>query len=174
MKNIFIGFITIATLFSCVEDNCNFLFDMEYPPETFTIRGGLPVILSEVFAFRNIESNIDFYLTENNRTLEEISNIQGLNARITAQTSQVEFGNFVQEVRVELCDVTTGRCDYEAFYLDNIRFDEGNSLRLIPSLPNLKEFLTQEEFYMRLVFIWRNITPATIDCVFEFSFETCN
>ena len=81
---------------------------------------------------------------------------------------------FIREVVVEIFtnDDPTGK---EIYFREQVPFDTGQSVLLIPSLPKVTDILTEDQFSVRVELLFRDIPPsfveARLNMVFRAEFE---
>lgn len=172
MKKSLFLIVVIAILgLNCRKAEGEFLFEMSFPNQDIFIPAGLNTIESYFFPINQIETNIDFFLNNNNVAIEEITAINPRFARITALNGNIDF-DFVEEISIRICDTDEPNCALEIFYLNNIPFGTTDQIDLLPSLANTKRFLEKEDFKIEVVLLrLRDISPFTIDARVDFSFE---
>jgi len=75
----------------------------------------------------------------------------------------------VQEIVIEMFtgDNVTGK---EVFFRDVIPLNTGNDIAIIPSLPEVTEFLLDDQFSIRTEMRLRDISPTFIDARLEMIF----
>ncbi len=150
MKRALYFLFILLLLTQCRKEDGEFLFEMPYP----NIRGDFDLSAGLLFGYvlpiGPLNTNLEELLTAAMTTEEEVSVIQGASATLSSLDG-VEL-DFIEEIRLLLCapgDVSN--CQIEVFYLDNIPFNTGSTLRLQPNITNLKDFLiNQPDFRMEL------------------------
>jgi len=134
----------------------------------FEIPAGLGVFDTHVFELNGIQSNKAAFLTANGVLEEDITEIIPQNAQLSVNFANVEF-LFVREVIVEIFtrDEIRGR---EIFFREEIPQNTGIRINLIPSLPDVKDLILQDEFNIRIEMKLRDISPQFIETRFDFEF----
>ncbi len=170
MKNI-IFLLLLPILFSaCGDDGPG--FDMSYRQD-FEIPAGLNTFDIHGREFSNIPTNKNSFFTANNVTESDVTAITPREARLS-----INFGDedlyFVREVIVE---ILTKELDEEGnprwkeiYFRENVPLNTGQSIQLLPSLPQVTEELTSDEFSVRVEMLFRDITPTFIDARLEMIF----
>lgn len=166
------GIITllVSLLLSCTKDEGEVLFEMVYPNFEVSIPPGLGTLSSHVLNISNIDTNIDFFLNNAGITAEQLNTISPARATLTSLDG-FDF-DIIDEISIRICDPQDINCNLEIFYLDNIPFNIGAELRMQPTLADVKQFLTLEQFRIELVIVQlRDITPILIESELDISFE---
>lgn len=142
-------------------------FTMTYQRD-FEIPAGLGVFDTHVFELNGIPTNKAAFLSTNDAQESDITGIIPRKAELSINFADVDF-IFVQEVIVEIFNRNdlTGK---EIFYRENIPQNTGFRIDLIPSLPEISEFLMEDEFNVRVEMRLRDISPQFIDTRFDFQF----
>ena len=158
-------------LFGCVKDNHIRLFDMVFPDIRFTIPAGLNSFLPRVFEVPVMNTNIDFYLDENNIQEEGLQAIRPFSARLSA-LDNFDY-DFVREISIRVCPVGNNPCTPadEVFYIDNIQRRAGDRVDLLPTLRNAKTMLTEELFKLEVLFLFDTTTPFSVESRLDLTFE---
>jgi len=152
-------------LLNCNKDDVE-LFRMDYR-ENFEIQGGLSAFFQWQFEVNNINTRKSTYLTTHSVGEAEITSINPQSARLTS-VSGIDF-RFIKciSIRIYEDDPTQYR---EIFYRDNIPFNIGSTLDLLPTLINAKIELLEEEFNILVNMEYRDQTPQTIEVVMDLEF----
>lgn len=159
-------FLAIPILFSnCKGEGLG--FTMTYQRD-FEIAAGLGVFDTHVFELNGIPTNKAAFLSTNDAQESDITGIIPRKAELSINFADVDF-IFVQEVIVEIFnrDNLQGK---EIFYRENIPQNTGFRIDLIPSLPEISEFLMDDEFNIRVEMRLRDISPQFIDTRLDFQF----
>lgn len=135
----------------------------------FEIGAGLGVFDVHGFKFENIPTNINTYLRDNSVEMSDIQSITPRRAQLSINFADIEFA-FVREVIVEVYtdEDVIGR---EVFYREQIPTNTGIRLDLVPSLPDVLDYLTQEDFNIRVEMKFRDISPQFIETRIDFEFR---
>lgn len=143
-------------------------FTMNYRAD-FEIGAGLGVFDIHGFRFENIPSNINTYLRDNSLEIGDIQTITPRRGQLSINFADVEFA-FVREVIVEIYtdDDPVGR---EIFYREQIPTNTGIRIDLVPSLPDVIDYVSQEDFNIRVEMRFRDISPQFIETRFDFEFR---
>ena len=134
----------------------------------FEIGAGLGVFDTHVFELNGISSNREIFLANQGVNESDITDIIPLEAELSLNFADVQLA-FIQEVVVEIFnrDDPIGR---EIFFRENVPMNTGIRLNLLPSLPDVREFVLQDEFSIRVEMRLRNITPQFLETRFDFQF----
>ena len=172
MRNVVACLALILLGLGCGKDNRDFIFEMVYPDINFEIPAGLGTFTAHVFEVPEMQSNIDFYLSNNSLDTSEIVAINPVFARIQALDAGVNF-EYIREISLRLCPTGPEPCTAidEVFFIDNFTTLRGDRIDLVPSLRNAKRDLTEQEFKMEVVFVFNYITPYSVACRMDLNFE---
>lgn len=153
MKKLWIGILAIVLAGACTKDRREPLFDMFYPNFELLIPAGQSFTLPFTLARRGINTNIDFYLQENNVDTAVITEIAPISARLTSFDG---FNyDFLNRISIRLCPDTDRPCTEadEVFYIDRLQIDRpGSRIDLLPGLRNVRRDLIREKFRLEVVF----------------------
>ncbi len=165
MKNLLFLILLPILIVACGDKRTG--FDMSYRVD-FEIPAGLNTFDTHVFETYNIPSNKISFLTANSLEEQDITRITPREARLSINFSEEDF-YFVQEVVIEMFtgDNITGK---EVFFRDVIPLNTGNDIAIIPSLPEVTEFLLDDQFSIRTEMRFRDISPTFIDARLEMIF----
>jgi len=163
-KLLFLSLLPIL-LFACGDNFTG--FDMSYRVD-FEIPAGLNTFDTHVFETYNIPTNKTSFLTANSVEEQDITRITPREARLSINFSEEDF-YFVQEIIIEMftVDDQTGK---EVFFREVIPLNTGASIDIIPSLPEVTEFLLSERFSIRTEMRLRDISPTFIEARLEMIF----
>ncbi|MEM1122418.1 MAG: hypothetical protein AAGJ18_18375 [Bacteroidota bacterium] len=142
-------------------------FTMTYQRD-FEIPAGLGVFDTHVFELNGIPTNKAAFLSTNDAQESDITGIIPRRAELSINFADVDFV-FVQEVIVEIFNRNNLR-GKEIFFREDIPLNVGFRLDLVPSLPDISEFLMEDEFNVRVELRLRDISPQFIDTRFDFQF----
>lgn len=153
MKKLYFAALLILLIASCRQDNRERIFEMFYPNFQFTIPAGQSPLLPFPLGIRGVDSNIDFYLSENSTDTALISEIGALTANISSLDG-LDY-DFLNSISVRICEDTDQPCRDadEVFYIDRLQLDRpSDNIRLIPGLRNARRHLIQKEYRLEVVF----------------------
>lgn len=169
-KLLFFLIITLITI-SCSRDNGERVFEMLYPNFQFTLPAGLNATTAWAYELRNVSSNLNSYLRENQTDTSAVAAINPVAARISSLDG-LDY-KFVEEISVRICSNDKSQCTAadEVFYIDDLRGKAGESIKLLPTLRNVKKLLSQERFRLEVVFFLRNTSPYSVESKLDMSFE---
>ncbi len=142
-------------------------FTMTYQQD-FEIQAGLGVFDTHVFLIRDIPTNMAAFLSTNDANENDITAIIPREAELSINFANIDFA-FVREVVVEIYsdDDQRGR---EIFYREDVPLNTGIRIALIPSLPDIQEFLMDDNFNLRVELKLREFSPSFIETRFDFQF----
>jgi hypothetical protein len=149
---------------------------MTYPENRFTVPAGLNTLESHYLFFKDIPTNKAFFFGETEES--EIQEISPASAAIRADQSVNSFA-FAEEIVIRLCEDNLAdinnvlqKCRREIFFRENIPFNTGRQVELLPNGNNLLNTLTGETFNFVLVFRRnRSFTNAPIASNLIMNFE---
>lgn len=155
MKNkILFLFFGILAMMSCKTDDGPGI-DMLYF-EDFSMQAGLNPFVTHFYEFV-LPTQGDFFLGNERENVDRITNSF---ARLT--NNEGAPYDFVEAITLNVIDRNTGAI-YEAAFREEIPFDTGSTLNLIPSLTDFKELLSGNEFDLQLRIRLRASPPFSID-----------
>ncbi|RMF03550.1 MAG: hypothetical protein D6772_02005 [Bacteroidetes bacterium] len=171
MRQLVLLWFSVLILWGCQDDAGEPLFDLIYPPESFEISAGRNPIVSDGFAFPNLQTRFTSYLNDNNRSVDEITQILPQSARLISNDGQ-DF-SFLDQVSVRICPNTGEQCDQadEVFYSTDLYRRRWETIQLDPGLRNVKDLLSGEEYRLEVVLTYGEITPYSMSCRLEYSFR---
>lgn len=159
-------FLTLPILFSaCKGDGLGFTMTYE---QDFEIQAGLGVFDTHVFLLEDIPTNMAAFLSTNDANESDITAIIPREAELSINFANIDFA-FVREVVVEIYsdENVQGK---EIFYREDVRLNTGIRIDLIPSLPDVQEFLMADDFNIRVELKLREFSPSFIETRFNFQF----
>lgn len=156
---------------ACRDDLGESLFELNYPAHNFNLPAGLNSNLAYVQAINNIPTNYPDFVMTSGHSPDEVNKIVPQFARIISQDG-LDFG-FLSSVSVRICPTTQTDCTFadEVFYLDDLYRRNITTLNLNPGLGNVQSLLTGSLYKLEVVFFPGEITPFSVDCRLEYSFE---
>ncbi len=158
--------LSILIIFSACRDNGPG-FNMTYQRD-FEIPAGLGVFDTHVFELNGIPTNKAAFLSTTGANENEITAILPKEAELSINFANVDF-IFVGEVVVEIFTREDNN-GVEIFYRDEIPLNIGRSITLFPSLPEISEYLTGDEFNIRVELRLRDISPQFLETRLDFQF----
>lgn len=169
MKKIFLVAISCLFLFSdCKKDN-EFLFEMKYLHD-FTISAGLnPFSGTHIFERNNIPSNSIDIFAQNDRTAEDLAEINPGIAILRGLFTSPDNG-YIQEISIKMYPMSDPSFEKEIFYHNQIPENSSGDMPLIGTLVNARDFLVEEEFGIRVELRLRDFSPESVDMRLDFSF----
>ncbi|MEL6654935.1 MAG: hypothetical protein AAFY48_20885 [Bacteroidota bacterium] len=173
MKNyIILGFGCLVLLFSsCRDDVGEFLFELNYPPRTFSLPAGTNTFTAAVLSANNLPTNYPDFLAASGQSAGDVNKILPNFARLESLDG-LDIG-FLSEISVRICPINETNCTIadEAFYIDDLYRRNINSTGLQPGLGNFKDLLSSNLYKMEIVFFLGEIAPYTVDFRLEYGFE---
>ena len=166
MKKICFILLVLFTFSNCEKEE-PFLFSMDYE-RNFEIPAGLNIFSPWDFQLNNIPTSKVAFLSANNATEEDVTEITPRSARITSLIASEDF-SFIRDISVRMYknDVS----DYqEIFYRDNIPLNTSGNLSLIPTLVNVEKKLFDEEFNVVIKMEFRDSPPQYTEVVLDLEF----
>ncbi|MEM1326765.1 MAG: hypothetical protein AAGI23_12460 [Bacteroidota bacterium] len=165
-----------CTFWSCEKDSLRVAFEMTYPENRFTVPAGLNTLESHYLFFRDIPTNKAFFFGETEES--EIIEINPASAVLRADQRISDF-SFAEEIVIRLCEDNQAninnvlqKCRREIFFRENIPFNTGRQVELLPNGNNLQPTLTGDNFNFVLVFRRnRAFTSAPIPANLVMNFE---
>ncbi|MCB0598022.1 MAG: hypothetical protein H6557_22140 [Lewinellaceae bacterium] len=172
MKKLWIALLAVVIGAACTKDKREPLFDMFYPNFELLIPAGQSFTLPFPLAKRGINTNIDFYLQENNIDTAMITEIAPISARLTS----IDGFNydFLDRISIRLCPDTEVPCTEgdEVFYIDRLQFDRpGSRIDLLPGLRNVRRDLIREKYRLELVFFLAFTPSRNYDTRLDMTFR---
>lgn len=157
---------------SCRKDKRERLFEMFYPNFQFTIQAGASPVLPVSAVLRGVNTNIGFYLGENQLDTTQITAISPISARLNSING---FGyGFMDFISVRICPDTDEPCidADEVFYIDRLQFDRpGERIDLLPGLRNARRDLIREKFRLEVVMKFAYSPPTDVETRFDMTFQ---
>ncbi len=154
----------VLTLNSCRDGNRG--IDMIYT-DFFEIQSGANTIETHYFQSELRSANWSTFLGE--LEPEQISKIQPSFARLT-NTQGIPF-DFIDQVVIEIYpDENLTVTPWEFAFRNNIPFNEGTTLEIIPGLADFKDELSDDQFIYRIGLRYRDFPPITFPVVLDFGF----
>ncbi len=162
----------ILLLVSCTRDSREFLFELFYPNNEFTIQAGLGGFFPIEKEWNQVATNFTFFLDDAGVELEQISGIRPVSARLTSLDPSLDFF-FVEEVSVRICNASEEDCfdADEAFYIDRLLGRADDSIELLPTLVDFKDVLTDDRIKLELILFLNSNTPYNLQGRLDMTFE---
>jgi hypothetical protein len=161
----------VLGLCGCRQDAGEPLFDMVYEPQRFEISAGRNPIVSDGFGFPPIQTRFAALLDANNHSIDEVTQILPLTARLISEDGQ-DF-SFLSQISVRICPNTGDQCTQadEVFFSTDLYRRRWENIQLDPGLRNVRDLLTGDQFRLEVVLTYGEITPYSMSCRFEYSFR---
>ncbi|MCB0568504.1 MAG: hypothetical protein KDC66_02015 [Phaeodactylibacter sp.] len=172
MKRAILWLIVLALAAGCRKDRRERLFEMFFPNFQFTIRAGESPVLPVSAVLRGVNTNIDFYLSENQLDTTQITAISPISARLDA-VNGFDY-RFMDFVSVRICPDTDEPCvdADEVFYIDRLQYDRpGDHIDLLPGLRNVRRDLIRKKFRLEVVMKFAYSPPSDVDTRFDMTFQ---
>ena len=144
------------------------LFTMDLEAD-FEIPAGLGSLLTHTFIVRDVKNPIDAYLNTFGVDTSSITSIQAGRGELNAIFSSTNY-EFVNRASVWMVSSQDPDKRRELFYLDfNNNNNSANSLRLLSSVSNVKEFFEEDYFNIEVKLEFRGFSPTLIENRLTFS-----
>lgn len=144
MKKIILFLVTLLIFTQCKKDSGD--FELPYTIE-FDIPAGIPA-----FPFQNVEVevpnfNIEQRFSSAGFTAEEVASVNARSIRLDVVTGNPDF-SFLQRAILEIRNPDDIDDKREIAYLEFIPNNQGNTLDLIPSLPDVADYIKTGNFIL--------------------------
>ncbi len=144
MKKIILFIVSILIFTQCRDNNGD--FELLYTVE-FEIPAGIPA-----FPFQNVEVevpnfNIEQRFSSAGFMVDEVTRINARSIRLDALTGSADF-SFLQRAILEIRNPEDVNDKREIAFLEFVPNNQGNTLDLIPSLPDVAEYLKAGNFIL--------------------------
>lgn len=136
-------------------------FDMIYQQD-FTIPAGIGSNAEHIFTFKNIPTHYEQYLTQYNKADSAILQVITAQAVLSGTFGDANF-DFVDKAVLRIYNENDPNDFVEIAYRFPVPLSPGNSLPLIPNLPDIKRFMSASRFNIKLILTLRNITQEETD-----------
>ncbi len=156
----------VISLLSC-KDEPETLFEMSYRTD-FNLQAGLNTFETHYFELFNIQTNASNLLQTNNLVDSEIEKILPKSARFSSLFAAEDL-DFIREISIRAfnSDNPNGT---EIFFRDNIPRNTRDFVDLIPTLPDVKRYLLEDNYNLSIRLEFWEPTPTFIDIKIEFDF----
>ncbi|MEM8585119.1 MAG: hypothetical protein AAGF87_12655 [Bacteroidota bacterium] len=164
---LFLPFVCLL-LTTCGRDQRESLFEITYEPIEFVFEAGWPSFQSFVVSRSPVDSRFDQALASANVNLDQVDEIGGLFARLTALSAD-DFRQ-LRRAEIRICPVGQfGGCsEFDILFSANDLFNRRDQVvRLNPSLRNFKELISSGQFQFELVLRPGETTSTNISCRLE-------
>lgn len=157
----------LLLLFGCPQDRGETLFEIIYDPIDFTLLPGQPSFEAFVVARPNLPTRFLSTLQSSNVSLDELSEVSGLFARITSLSGE-DFSQ-LRGIDLRVCPVSERNCTpFDVlFSVDDLFRRRDLRINLNPGLRNFLEVFNQEFVRLEIVFTSGQTTTQSIDCRLE-------
>jgi hypothetical protein len=142
---------------------------MAYHQE-FSIQVGLGTDVVHHFLFHNLTSQYQQYLTDHTKTDADIVRIIPAVFAITGIYGDANF-DYVDEITLRIFKESDPNGFVEVAYRYPVPLAPGNSLAMIPDLPDVKKFVSDPRFSLDLTIRLRKITPIDTDTRLDVQFR---
>lgn len=163
--------VIILLLGACRDEVGESLFEMNYPPKSFTLAAGTNTFASAVVAVSNIPTNYPNFLSTSGYSTADVNKIVPNSARLVS-VDGLDVG-FLSEVSVRICPNSQQNCSIadEAFYIDDLYRRNISTINLQPGLGNFKNVLSSGLYKLEVVLFLGEISPYSVDFRLEYGFE---
>lgn len=168
---IFLLSLSVLAFSGCRDDLGESLFEMNYPPREFNIPAGLNTTVAYVQLINNIPTSYPDFVNTSGHSADEVNKIVPRFARLISLDG-LDLG-FLSSVSLRICPVTQQDCSFadEVFFVDDLYRRNLTTINLDPGLSNVKDLLSGGLYKLEVVLFPGEITPYTVDCRLEYSFE---
>ncbi|MEM9822186.1 MAG: hypothetical protein AAF985_13980, partial [Bacteroidota bacterium] len=164
MKKLFYLLCLPFLLVNCGSDTIP-LAEMPYQLQ-FTIPAGLSPFENWYFLFEDIPNNKNTVFNSASLSDEEIIEIRGKSANLTALFTNIEF-DFIHDISIRIFKEDPD--DYrELFYRTEIPFNISGDLGLIGGETDVQQYLQDDTYNILIKIIPRASTPEVIDCRLDY------
>lgn len=157
MRKFILGLIVIIFGLSCGSGETP-LFEMEVQAELI-IPAGLNSLDTHYFYVRDVPTRIANYAVT---TFNDIDRIQSSNARLEDRVLDFDF-SLVDQITIDLISNSNPDNQKEVFYNNLIPFNNQDELRLLSSLSDVRDILTEDLVDLEIRLIFKTFTPREID-----------
>lgn len=171
-KMTFLLIIASLLLFACRKDNRVRLFEIAYPNTFFDLPAGMSYVLPRVFEVPAVRSNYNVFLNSSGFADEMVQVVSPLSATITSLDPGLRY-DFLREVSVRICPIGSEPCTPadEVFYIDRIQRIANDRIQLLPTLRNVKSYISEEFFKLEVVFFLETTSPYYVESKLDMVFE---
>jgi hypothetical protein len=134
-------------------------FDMLYR-RTFDLPIGLDPFALHNFAFKDISTDTALIFKANNATSDKITRIEPKTMILRGLFVAGNYG-FIEKAEVRISTATLG--EQIIFFRDQIPFNTGEKLDLIPNNVDVKPYLMGGKFNVRMILTLRDSPPKTFE-----------
>jgi hypothetical protein len=134
-------------------------FDMPYR-RTFDLPIGLDPFALHNFAFKDISTDTALIFKANNATSDKITRIEPKTMILRGLFVAGNYG-FIEKAEVRISTATLG--EQIIFFRDQIPFNTGEKLDLIPNNVDVKPYLMGGKFNVRMILTLRDSPPKTFE-----------
>lgn len=142
------------------------LFEMKFEHQ-FLVPAGLNNVETHVFTVNNIASQLKFKMEQNNLTMDDIESINATVASLEGAFNEIDYSTFARVI-VELLPTDRSK-RYEAFYQENIPFNQKSPLQLFGSLTNLTPIFEESKYNLDLALTFRTPTVQSQEHILKYS-----
>ncbi|MEM1320118.1 MAG: hypothetical protein AAGG75_07650 [Bacteroidota bacterium] len=167
LKKLLLLLLPALFLSNCGKDEV-FLFEVPYEIQ-FTIPAGLNPFETHIFETTMIATRLDSLLVFNGLPWEEVESIKPRSASINTIFANSSY-DFIRETSIEVFDANDPvRVWREVFYREEVPFNTGNRLDYLASLEDVKDFMDDGVFNIRVRLLLREIPPEFIETRLQFN-----
>jgi len=149
---------------------CNKIPDPQFsfPMEVaFDIPAGLNTVETHYFLLPNTPTFLGLSLSGNGFTDDDVTSMKSQNARFFEFSGSADL-DFINSIVI---NAYTDDDNIELFYHENIQFGSKDDVQLLASIPELRDFLSQEFVNLEVGIRFRNFPPANfrakVDMIFS-------
>lgn len=157
MKNYLLGLLIVLTGVSCGGGETP-LFVMELETELL-IPAGLNSLDSHYFILRDVPTRIANYPIT---TFNDIDRIQSSRASLEGRVQELDY-SVIDQITIEVVSKSDPSNQKEIFYNERIPFREQTELKLLSSLSDVSDILTEDLIDLEIRLIFKTFTPTEFD-----------
>jgi hypothetical protein len=171
LYSVFFLFIVVMLFSACRDEIGESLFEMDYPPKSFTLPAGANTFASAVIAISNIPTNYPNFLNASGYSNMDVTKIVPRYARLVS-VDGLDTG-FLSEVSVRVCPNSQQDCTLadEAFHINDLYRRNITNINLQPGLANFRDLLSSGLYRLEVVFFLGEIAPYSVDFRLEYGFQ---
>jgi hypothetical protein len=146
-------------------------FEMTYKRQ-FDLPIGLDIFASHNFKFNDVACDTSIFFTINNATAGQIKRVMPRSMSLRSIFTDANRYDFIKQVEVFVSDNNRPKLTPQiAFFRDDVPFNTGSQLDLVPNNVDLRPFLLEgNRFTIRINITLRDNPPRTIETEANFSF----
>lgn len=168
--SIWLGLLALLMFTQCGKDECKEGFELGYENISFEIPAGANTFETHNFLIDNIPSLYGSFLDANGTDAAEVKAINSKYIRLISLSPGAEYDIIESAILLISAD---GLPEIEIAFLEPVPLSTGSVLELFPSLPDVKEYLEEDNFSLKVKIRFRQIPQQFIETRLEFGFLAC-